>query len=351
MLKKNLALCIALTLILSGCGGAKQSVLKNENTSQAVAANSSSTQKNSDVKKSQEVSKDKTTQETAETKKTPDQQKAASTSEPAAKSTTEAKTANETKQPTETQSKQPTKTSTPSVVSDTSSLSTKAIDWSWLYSPKENAGLLSKYSGYGFGDTSKKIIYLTFDEGYENGYTASILDTLKENNVHAAFFVTKPFVTGSYNGVANSALLKRMMNEGHIIGNHSVQHKSMPTFTNEAAFDAEITGVETAVNSVPGCKMSKYFRPPEGTFSELSLYYTQKLGYKSIFFALAHRDFDADNQPDPETSKQNLLKYTKDGTICLLHAMSKTNTNILDSLIKEWKNRGYEFKTLDELPS
>lgn len=240
---------------------------------------------------------------------------------------------------------------TPLIVSNISSLSTKPIFWSWLYSSRDSASLLSKYKGYGFGDTSKKVIYLTFDEGYENGYTSSILDTLKANDVHATFFVTKPYVTGSFKGIPDSQLLKRMCKEGNIIGNHSVHHKSMPKFTNESVFDAEITGVEQAVDSIPGCKMSKYFRPPEGTFSELSLYYTQKLGYRSIFFALAHEDYDPDKQPAPEASKKMLLKNTRDGMICLLHALSKTNANILDSLIKEWKSRGYEFKTLNDLPN
>lgn len=304
LLKKNLALCVALSLSLSGCGGVNQNASKNNDNKQSNNSVSS----------------------------TPANQKP-------------------TVVPTATPTSAPTPIPfTPLVVSDTSALSAKSIDWSWLYSSKDSAALLSKYKGYGFGDTSQKIIYLTFDEGYENGYTASILDTLKANNVHAAFFVTKPYVTGSFNGVQDSDLLKRMSNEGHIIGNHSVQHKSMPTFTNETAFDAELTGVETAVNSIPGCKMSKYFRPPEGTFSELSLYYTQKLGYKSVFFALAHVDYNVDSQPDPESSKATLLKNTRDGMICLLHAMSKTNATILDSLIKEWKSRGYEFKTLDALP-
>lgn len=303
MLKRKLALCLALALLLSGCGGVKQTTAPNSKKT-AVSTN-------------KKVKKTLTSKNSIDTQKT--------TSEP--------------------------KPFTPLVLSNTSSLSTKPIFWSWLYSSRDSASLLSKYKGYGFGDTSKKVIYLTFDEGYENGYTASILDTLKKNNVHVTFFVTKPYVTGSFKGVPDSELLKRMKAEGHIIGNHSVHHKSMPKFTNEADFDAELTGVEQAVDSIPGCKMSKYFRPPEGTFSELSLYYAQKLGYKSIFFALAHEDYDPDKQPDPEASKTMLLKNTRNGMICLLHAMSKTNTNILDSLIKEWKNRGYEFKTLDDLPN
>lgn len=147
----------------------------------------------------------------------------------------------------------------------------------------------------------------------------------------------------------DAVLVKRMSDEGHIIGNHSVQHKSMPSFHDEAAFDAELTGVEQAVAAIPGCKVSKFFRPPMGEFSELSLYYTQKLGYRSIFFAFAYNDYDVNNQPDPVKAKAMILKNTKPGMICLLHAVSKTNAEILDSLIKEWKSEGYTFKTPNEL--
>jgi len=325
LLKRNLILSITLALLLSGCGVTNQNTAKSEENTQQTTSNNSQEKVSNNEQEIQKSNKQEITSDD--------------------KSITDKKL---TEMPKATP-KAESKDFVPVVSSNTSSLSTKAIEWSWLYSSRDSATLLSKYKGYGFGDTSKKIIYLTFDEGYENGYTSSILDTLKANNVHATFFVTKPFVTGSFKGVPDSDLLKRMSNEGHIIGNHSVQHKSMPTFTTEAAFNAEITGVEDAVNSVPGCKMSKYFRPPEGTFSELSLYYTQKLGYKSIFFSLAYQDYNVDNQPDPESSKVTLLKNTRDGTICLLHAVSKTNATILDSLIKEWKNRGYEFKTLDDL--
>ena len=330
MFKKNLALCMVLSLLLSGCGGANQNTAKNEDNKQEFTSNS---KKEIDSDNKQKITSDSKQEIVPDNKSITD--------------TTGDKKLAEIPKSTTTESKP----FTPLVSSDTSSLSTKAIEWSWLYSSRDSADLLSKYKGYGFGDTSRKIIYLTFDEGYENGYTASILNTLKANNVHATFFVTKPFVTGSFNGVPDTELLKRISSEGHIIGNHSVQHKSMATFTSETAFNAEITGVEDAVNSIPGCKMSKYFRPPEGTFSELSLYYTQKLGYKSIFFALAYQDYNVDNQPDPESSKATLLKNTRNGMICLLHAVSKTNATILDSLIKEWKSRGYEFKTLDDLPN
>jgi len=320
-------LCITIALFLSGCGGTNQNTAINESNKQE-ATSSNKQEKVSDNK--EEINSDNKQEIASENK--------VITNPPADKKLTEAP-----------KSVSKPETFTPLELPDTKGLSTKAIPWSWLYSSRDSATLLSKYKGYGFGDTSKKIIYLTFDEGYENGYTPSILDTLRANNVHATFFVTKPYVTGSYNGVSDAELLKRMSNEGHIIGNHSVQHKSMATFTSETAFNAEIIGVEDAVNNIPGCKMSKYFRPPEGTFSELSLYYTQKLGYKSMFFSLAYQDYNIDNQPDPESSKATLLKNTRDGTICLLHAVSKTNATILDSLIKEWKNRGYEFKSLDDI--
>ena len=248
-----------------------------------------------------------------------------------------------------TNSKVESKTISTTVLNNTTSLDRKTINWSWAYSPRDSAALLSKYHGYAFGNTSKKIIYLTFDEGYENGYTASILDTLKSNNVKAAFFVTQPYVTGSFNGIKDVDIVKRMMNEGHIIGNHSVHHLSMPSITNETTFDSEIIDNETTVNNIIGLKMSKFFRPPMGDFSELSLHYTKKLGYKSIFFSLAYKDYDPKNQPNPETAKAFLLKDTKPGMICLLHAVSKTNAEILDGLIKEWKSQGYEFRTLNDL--
>lgn len=338
MFNRSLALCMILALFLSGCSGVKE----NEDSVQVINSGNngdSNNVSNGEVDEKQKYS---------EKKDNPESQ-AAKNIETDSSASVESN--NKQKSEIKTKSNIAEKSFTPSIVSDTSSLSTKAIGWSWLYSSRDSAELLKKYKGYGFGDTSQKVIYLTFDEGYENGYTESILNTLKANNVQAVFFVTKPFVTGSYNGVPNSELLKRMSNEGHIIANHSVNHKSMPKFTDENAFNAELKGVEEAVNNIPGCNMSKYFRPPEGTFSELSLYYTQKLGYKSVFFSLAYQDYNVDDQPDPEEAKAKLFKNTRNGMICLLHAVSKTNTVILDSLIKEWKNQGYEFKTLDNLPS
>ena len=324
MLLKKLSLCLTLALALSGCtsnSNAKVNNHKASNDKPTVSTSSNDSSSSIITEPSQDT-------------------KATKPIDPPILPST----------PTKVEPVEQNNSFTPVEVSNDLGLQTKKIEWSWMYSPKDNEILLSKYHGYAFGDTSSKAIYLTFDEGYENGYTASILDTLKANNVQASFFVTESFVTGTFNGVKNVDLLKRMSQEGHLICNHSVHHKSMPSFTDETTFNLELTGVQSLVDNIETLKMSKFFRPPMGDFSELSLYYTQKLGYKSIFFALAHDDWDPNKQPDPVTAKQNLLKETKPGMICLLHALSKTNASILDSLIKEWKSEGYQFKTLNELP-
>lgn len=230
-------------------------------------------------------------------------------------------------------------------------LSTKENSWYIVPATEEkiprvdiDVEWLKKYNGYYIGDTNNKYIYLTFDEGYENGYTAKILDILKANNVKAAFFVTVPYIK------SNKELVKRMADEGNLVCNHSNTHPSMAAVTNEEKFKWELTSTEEAYKEATGYDMSKFFRPPMGRYSELSLNYTNKLGYKTIFWSLAYKDWLKDNQPNPEQAKKLILKRTHPGGIYLLHAVSKTNTDILDSLIKEWKSRGYEFKTLNDLP-
>lgn len=238
-----------------------------------------------------------------------------------------------------------------------STASLNKTEKSWYYNPKSNGEpsgepgdiitLINKYNGYYLGDTSQKIMYLTFDEGYENGYTSKILDILKGNNVKAAFFVTKPYIT------ANKDLIKRMVAEGHLVCNHSNTHPSMPSVAikGQSAFDKEFTDTEAAFTEVTGKEMPKFFRPPMGNYSELSLYYTNALGYKSIFWSFAYKDWETNNQPDEAYAKNLMKQRTHNGAILLLHAVSKTNTNILDSMLKEWKSNGYDFKTLYELPN
>lgn len=212
--------------------------------------------------------------------------------------------------------------------------------------PPEVLELLKKYSGYYLGDTSKKIIYLTFDEGYENGYSDKILDALKINNVKAAFFVTTDYIK------RNPGLIKRMVKEGHLVCNHSTTHPSMAqvALKDKDKFEKEFINCEKTFEEVTGTKMPKFFRPPMGKYSELSLYYTQSLGYKSIFWSFAYMDWLPENQPSLENAKKIIMARTHSGGIFLLHAVSKTNATIMDGILKEWKAKGFEFKTLNELP-
>lgn len=237
---------------------------------------------------------------------------------------------------------------------DTSKLN--RTEKNWFFQPKKDGtpagepqdilNLINKYSAYYLGDTSKKVMYLTFDEGYENGYTSKILDILKANNVKAAFFVTTPYLNTSKD------LIKRMVAEGHLVCNHTTNHPSMASVAAKDAgkFENEFTVLEKAYEDVTGQKMLKYFRPPMGKYSELSLYYTQKLGYKTIFWSFAYNDWDPKKQPTSDYGKKIIMERSHNGAIVLLHAVSKTNTEILDSVIKEWKSKGYELQSLDKLP-
>ncbi|MHC1720693.1 MAG: delta-lactam-biosynthetic de-N-acetylase [Clostridiaceae bacterium] len=228
---------------------------------------------------------------------------------------------------------------------------------SWYYVPKTNGvpsgepkavlSLINSYDAYYLGDTSRKIIYLTFDEGYENGYTSKILDTLAANNVQAAFFVTRPYITG------NSELVARMVKDGHLVCNHSNTHVSMASLAlkSQDTFNKEFYDTEQAFTDLTGRSMDKFFRPPMGNYSELSLFYTKSLGYKTIFWSFAYRDWETDNQPAEADAINLIREHTHNGGIFLLHAVSKTNADILDSLIKEWKGEGFEFASLYELPS
>lgn len=210
--------------------------------------------------------------------------------------------------------------------------------------PRINGDLkykLSDYDAHYVGDTNRKVLYLTFDEGYEKGYTASILDTLKDNNVKATFFVTLPYINSDPN------LVKRMVNEGHAVGNHTKKHLSMPDITsNKKTFETELTSVANKFKEVTGKEISPYFRPPMGHYSEKSLAMTKNLGYKSIFWSFAYHDWDPADQPKHEYAKDMILGGLHNGSIVLLHAVSKTNTEILDYLIKEAKKQGYEFELL-----
>lgn len=233
--------------------------------------------------------------------------------------------------------------------SQVASLDRTKTDW-WLVRPKNhetpgfNTSLKYKLEDYGgicLGDTARKVVYLTFDEGYENGYTSKILDALKASNVKAMFFVTLPYVN------QNPDLIKRMYEEGHYVCNHTDHHLSMPSLTeNEAKFNKELTSVADAFTQITSDKMPPFFRPPMGHYSQKSLAMTKALGYQTVFWSFAYCDWKPEAQPDPVKAKKLMLDGLHNGAIYLLHAVSKTNAEILCDFIKEAEQMGYTFELL-----
>ena len=193
----------------------------------------------------------------------------------------------------------------------------------------------SKYNSFAIRDNQKKVIYLTFDQGYENGYTAKILDALKEKNVKATFFVLTDYVK------RNPELIKRMINEGHTIGNHSVHHYSMPTLDINTA-RKEITEIHDYMQEEYNYTMY-LFRPPMGEYSEQSLAVTQSCGYRTVLWSFAYADWDSKKQMNPSAALEKVKKAAHPGCIYLLHSVSSTNASILGNLIDNLKAEGYTF--------
>lgn len=201
---------------------------------------------------------------------------------------------------------------------------------------------ISEHSGYYIGsDPDDKVLYLTFDAGYENGNVARIVDTLDRHGAKGAFFVLENFIE------KNAELVKKMSNCGHFICNHTCRHRDM-TKLGDAEFEAELTALEN-VAAAHGVELKKYYRPPEGRFSRENLEKAEEMGYKTIFWSVAYADWDNNRQPSPDRAKRLLLDNTHNGAVILLHPTSKTNADILDDLMTEWENQGYRFGTLDEL--
>lgn len=211
------------------------------------------------------------------------------------------------------------------------------------------AEYLRQYDAHYVGKThtdtegNQKRLYLTFDAGYENGYTVSILDTLKKHGVSACFFLVKNYLDTA------PELVKRMVAEGHTVGNHTASHPDMSKIQEKAAFQSELETLETAYADIVGQPMKKWYRPPQGKFSENNLKMAQELGYHTFFWSLAYVDWYENNQPTREQAFDKLLKRVHPGAIVLLHSTSKTNAAILDELLTKWKEMGYTFGTLDEL--
>ncbi|MDF2590347.1 MAG: putative rane protein [Anaerocolumna sp.] len=202
---------------------------------------------------------------------------------------------------------------------------------------------LKQYDTYYIGDTSKKVIYLTFDAGYENGYTATILDALKKHNVTATFFLVGNYITTSPD------LVKRMLEEGHHVANHTYHHPNMAKISSMESFRKELEDLEVAFKDVTGQDMVKYYRPPQGTYSVDNLKMAQELGYKTFFWSLAYVDWYNDKQPTKEQAFKKLLGRIHPGAIVLLHSTSKTNSEILDELLTKWEEMGYTFGDLNDL--
>ena len=206
-----------------------------------------------------------------------------------------------------------------------------------------NAAALRQYDAAYLGDTGEKVLYLTFDAGYENGCTTQILDILQKQEVSAAFFLVGNYLQ------KNGDLVRRMVAEGHIVGNHTMHHPDMSKISDLEAFSKELLDLESLFKEITGQTMPKYYRPPQGTYSEENLKMAQKLGYKTVVWSLAYVDWNNDSQPTAEYAFVKLLPRTHNGAVILLHSTSQTNAAILDELLTRWKQMGYRFGTLEEL--
>jgi len=201
---------------------------------------------------------------------------------------------------------------------------------------------LNKYDAYYVGDENEKTVYLTFDAGYENGYTEKILDTLKEHQVPAAFFLVGNYIE------KNPELVKRMINEGHIVGNHTYSHKDLRHISDEE-FKKQINDLADLYKKTTNKEMKKYLRPPEGTFNEHVLQMAQSMGYKTIFWSLAYSDWNNNEQKSYSEVFNKVMPKLHNGCILLLHSTSKTNSEVMGDLLTKIKEEGYTFKSLSEL--
>lgn len=202
---------------------------------------------------------------------------------------------------------------------------------------------LAEYNAYYIANTQEKMIYLTFDAGFENGFTPAILDALKKHNAPATFFVV-----GHYLETAPE-LVKRMVEEGHTVANHTYHHPDMSSIANEVEFTKELQAVEEKYQEITGQVMKKLYRPPQGKYSEKNLQMAHSMGYSTYFWSLAYVDWYVDKQPTPQQAFDKLLSRIHPGAIVLLHSTSETNASILDELLTRWENLGYSFGDLSTL--
>ena len=202
---------------------------------------------------------------------------------------------------------------------------------------------LAQYDAAYIGNTGEKVLYLTFDAGYENGCTEKILDVLKNQEVKAAFFLVGNYIE------KNADLVRRMVEEGHTVGNHTMHHPDMSAITDKTAFAKELQDLETLYKETTGKDLPRFYRPPQGIYSEENLKLAKELGYKTVFWSLAYVDWNNDDQPTKEQAFAKLLPRTHPGAVVLLHSTSRTNAEILDELLTKWKEEGYRFGTVEGL--
>lgn len=206
-----------------------------------------------------------------------------------------------------------------------------------------SADELKEYDAYYVGDSEDKVLYLTFDCGYENGNTEAILDALKKHNVSATFFVVGHFLETA------PEIAKRMVAEGHTVGNHTYHHPDMSAISDLTSFQKEMDDVATLFKETTGTELAMYYRPPQGKYSTENLKMAQQLGYKTFFWSLAYVDWNVDDQPTKEEAFDKLLTRVHPGAIVLLHSTSQTNAEILDELLTKWEEMGYEIRPLSDL--
>ena len=211
--------------------------------------------------------------------------------------------------------------------------------------PTGNASIqeMKQYDAYYMSESDEKILYLTFDCGYENGNTEAILDALKKHNAPAAFFVVGHYLESAPD------LVKRMVEEGHVVGNHTYHHPDMSKISDPAAFQKEMDDVKALYKDITGQEMAMYYRPPQGKYSTANLKMAKELGYSTFFWSLAYVDWNVDSQPSHEEAFKKLCGRVHPGAVVLLHNTSKTNGEILDELLTKWEEMGYRFGTLKDL--
>ena len=210
--------------------------------------------------------------------------------------------------------------------------------------PTGNASVdeLKQYDAHYVGDSTEKVIYLTFDAGYENGNTQPILDALKKHNVPATFFVVGHYLESA------PELVKQMVADGHFVGNHTYHHLDMSLIASKEAFEKEMRDVENLFKEITGTELAHFYRPPQGKYNTNNLKMAKELGYDTFFWSLAYVDWYQDKQPTREEAFKKLVGRIHPGAIVLLHSTSKTNGEILDELLTRWEEMGYTFRTLED---